>query len=49
MNDQIARIDVVLSRGFVKHLLESSIVNTLLKVHILVRDEFKNCESPHFY
>jgi hypothetical protein len=30
-NDQIARIDEVLSRGVVEPLLESSIVTTLLK------------------
>jgi hypothetical protein len=46
--DQIIRIDIVLSRGVVEHLLESSMVVIMLKIPILVRNELKYYESLSF-
>jgi hypothetical protein len=43
-NDQIARIDVVLSRGVYEPLFDQSIVATLLKFIILMRMMSKNSE-----
>jgi hypothetical protein len=46
-NDQIIRIDVVLSRGVVEPLLKSSIIAILLKFLFLMRDLSKILSEQH--
>jgi energy-converting hydrogenase Eha subunit A len=48
-NSRIIRIDVILLRGVVESLLESSIVASLLKFLILVRDKSEKLSVMRVY